>query len=175
MTHESPTMDKISSEDIKSMYLNKFGTGIYKNDALRIVKNFLVPSKFHLLVKAVEDSKYMLEFEDNWDAEGAKAYQLETWERVIEQLFNLYQKTYELFQVVLPAPNIYAGVDGSIDVLWEERTYKVLSNFPENVAELASFYGETIPARETFEGTFSQTQSGCNLLSILVGMEQCTR
>lgn len=134
-----------------------------------------IPVELANIVEAVEQSRYILELEDDWDDEGSKGYQPLVWERVVIFLIRLSEKALDSFNIVLDAPRIYQGPEGSIDLLWHTDNYHLLVNFPEDENSPGSFYGDNFNT-ETFEGTFNPLEAHCSLLAFLVwAKDKCTQ
>ncbi|MCL4296134.1 MAG: hypothetical protein KJ077_10420 [Anaerolineae bacterium] len=131
-----------------------------------------IPIELVDILRAIEQSRYILELEDDWDTEGSKGYQPLAWERVAIFLIKLYQKALESFAVILDTPRIYHAHGGSIDVLWRSDRYQLLVNFPEDENSSASFYGDNFNI-ETIKGTFDPTEESCGLLAFLVWAKKC--
>lgn len=133
-----------------------------------------IPVELVDVLKAVEQSRYILELEDDWDGEGSSRYQPSVWERAVIFLIELSEKALEAFNTILDAPHIYQGHEGSIDMLWQTDRYQLLVNFPEDVNSRASFYGDNFNM-DTVEGTFDPMKGSCSLLAYLVWAKKCIR
>jgi len=103
----------------------------------------MLPSyKINILNKikqAIEDSKYILSFEKDWDYEGSEPYNKEVWDRAT--LFVLCNVEW-LLSKNLPVyiPRILPGPNGSIDVYWKTKRFDGLLNFPDDNSGLAHYY-----------------------------------
>lgn len=124
------------------------------------------------ILEAVEQSKYILGLEDDWDGEGSQKYNPNVWERVAIFLIKLSQKAFTSFSIILNAPIIYHANNGSIDVLWKNERYQLLANFPEDDTSPASFYGDNYYS-DTIEGTFDPLKGECSLMVFLVWAMRC--
>jgi hypothetical protein len=131
-----------------------------------------IPIELADVIEAIEESKYILELEDDWDAEGSRSYQPLVWERVAIFLIKFYEKALESFNLILDTPRIYQAHEGSIDVLWHNDKYQLLVNFPEDENSPASFYGDNFNT-ETIKGTFDPTEESCGLLAFLIWAKKC--
>ena len=84
-----------------------------------------------------ETKKHLLALKEDWDGEGAPAYQEETIEAAADFLYELVEKSeaLEATQVrILPAS------EGSIDMHWKSARFELLVNFhPDG---LVSYYGD---------------------------------
>jgi len=105
------------------------------------------------LFNEINQSKYILDFEDDWDEDGAKAYKSETWIKAVNILITYFNSAYDKFGEILSVPKIYHGPNGAIDLLWKSKdNYRLLVKVPEGSQEL-SFYGDDYKGTK-FEGKF---------------------
>ena len=84
-----------------------------------------------------EAKKHLLALEEDWDGEGAPAYQEETIEAAANFLYELVEKSevLEATQVrILPAS------EGSIDLHWKSARFELLVNFRPDGS--VSYYGD---------------------------------
>jgi len=126
---------------------------------------------------AIEDSKYMLNMQDNYDDEGEISVSLNTWEITVGKLREIYAIVKNGYGMDLIAPKIYHGNNGSIDIFWETRKYKLLANFPTHDETIipdeeprVSFFGQT-QEDENIKGSFP-ISGGNNLIWVLIGLSQ---
>lgn len=87
------------------------------------------------LEKLIDQSREMLTWPDDWDGEGARAVDKNTWEYAIS--FLRVFCTFESF----PLPNIAACSDETIDLYWKYPMFTLLINI--DVDRSLSFYGES--------------------------------
>ena len=84
-----------------------------------------------------ETEKHLLALEEDWDGEGAPAYQGETIEVAADFLYELVERSeaLEATQVrILPAS------EGSIDLHWKSARFELLVNFHPDGS--VSYYGD---------------------------------
>ncbi|TAK55851.1 MAG: hypothetical protein EPO24_11715 [Bacteroidetes bacterium] len=93
------------------------------------------------LAEEIEHSKYILEFEDNWDDEGAIKYESATWVRAVVYISNAAKKMLDRTGKVISKPTISHGPQGSIDIHWSTDKYYLLINIPMQENVPANFYG----------------------------------
>ncbi len=105
----------------------------------------------------------ILGLRDNWDGEGAKGYQAETWDRATEFVKNLSYQTWKCTQKILPPPEILPGPHGSIDVHWKTPNIDLLLNVPEDETEPATFSADDYKENSS-KGTFDLKQMNQVLL-----------
>ncbi len=129
--------------DIKESFCDEGVERIIDGDyILKIIQNSDTSNKNNALEEEIERSKYILNFEEDWDDEGAGKYKPETWERGIKYLKGHARWLKKNRGISIDTPTISHGPDGSIDILWETETYKLLLNIPEDLNKKATFYGE---------------------------------
>lgn len=100
------------------------------------------PPNLDALMSAAEKSRELLLLRDDWDGEGGRGYDKETWQRAIIFLFLEYINAYNYLRLVIPVPKIQAGPDGSIDLYWKTPSTELLVNFPAEIDESVSYYGD---------------------------------
>jgi hypothetical protein len=96
------------------------------------------------ILEVIEQSKYILAFEDDWDDEDSPAYRLATWERAIAFLLKNARKLWEENHLTLEVPKILPGPAGSIDLHWKMARRELLINIPDTQDEPANFYGDDL-------------------------------
>lgn len=102
----------------------------------------VLPRALAQIAEAIEESKSILDLEDNWDDEGAERFHLQTWLRAIEFLTSYAIAALRDFGVLIEKPEITPGPDGSIDVLWKNSSYRLLFNIGKEENSSALFYGD---------------------------------
>ncbi len=106
----------------------------------------------------IQESKYILEFDDDWDDEGSPSYKESTWETAVKFLINLVNMANNKIGFIIPTPKIYHSSDGSIDILWENEQFRFLINFPDDVNTKPSFYGDNYMSKKV-EGSIDDPQN----------------
>ncbi|MBI5706966.1 MAG: hypothetical protein HZC36_08245 [Armatimonadetes bacterium] len=91
----------------------------------------------------IERSKYMLDFAENWDAEGSPAYKKTTWERAVKFLRKEARALWKATGLNLPAPEINHGPQGSVDIDWTVGDRALLVNIPEDSKSPCVYYGRS--------------------------------
>jgi len=100
------------------------------------------------ILEAIEQSKNILAFEDDWDEEGSPPYKLATWGRATTFLLRSALLLWEEYYRTLDAPKILPGPAGSIDLHWKTARRELLINIPDTLGEPANFYGDDSSSRE---------------------------
>lgn len=92
--------------------------------------------------------EWVLRLKKNWDDEGALPYNRATWQRAVD------------FATAVDGPftQIMPGPDRSIDVHWSSACppFSLLVNFPDDVDEPASWYGDDKDGGHIFAGQMGQ-------------------
>ncbi len=145
---------------------------IYEENPTVTLKNTVtieLPSRFYELDREVENSKYILALENDWDDEGSVAYQEATWKKAIQFTSNYAKWVFDETSRVIPTPKIAPGPNGSIDILWKSPNYRLLINIPDNLKKQASFYGDNY-STDTIEGTFNPSNFNQGLLLTILNL-----
>ena len=106
---------------------------------------------FSHIREAVERSREILTWEDNWDGEGSPGFSEAAWLRAVGFLMDNAERLWRKYRTPIQAPEILPGPDGSIDIHWKTEHHELLVNIPANQSELASFYGDD-SARHAIKG-----------------------
>jgi hypothetical protein len=134
-----PTPTQYPNIRIRSTGENEYGDSTQQRSADIAIKHIL---------EAIEQSRYMLAFEDDWDEEGSPAYTGATWERATAFLLRSARQLWEDNHLSLDAPKILPGPAGSIDLHWKTTRRELLINIPDTPDEPANFYGDNSSSRE---------------------------
>lgn len=111
------------------------------------------------LEKVINDSKYILELEDNWDDEGADKIAHEAWESATSFLRNYSDTLEKDFGKEIVMPNISPVPNGSIDLYFKSEKGKFLINFNYDNEQLAiSYYGEDRLKNKCLKGRLDNFQ-----------------
>lgn len=97
--------------------------------------------KFEGLIKLLNDSKEILSYPDNWDDDGAKATNSNTFSNAQDFLLAYYSEIYNRFDKILPLPYFDILKDGSLYILWDTSKAKFLIIFKKD-QNIAFLYAE---------------------------------
>jgi len=114
---------------------------------------FSLSSKLLYLTHALKKSQYILDLKDNWDDEGSVGYNLQVWEVSLKFVINYAEWLYKNFNVEMYIPKIYHGPNGSIDIIWEEESFRLFININANFKS-ANFFSD-------LNRQFNQVTEGC--------------
>ena len=126
-----------------------------------------MPPNFEAISAAIQQSKRIIEWEDNWDSEGSPAYSEATWRRATDLLRRSVLSVWQSSGLIVDVPRIAPGPDGSIDIHWRNGNRKLLINIPTDANGYATFYGEKGPDN-TVEGNLNTSSDNQWLLMWLM-------
>lgn len=102
----------------------------------------VLPKQLEHVEQAIRDSEKILQLKDDWDEEGSPGYEFATWKRAAEFVRLHCYKAWRISKRSVPAPIVFPGPDGSIDVHWRTEELELLVNVPADPSKPASFYGD---------------------------------
>ena len=106
-------------------------------------KSYTVPVSLKPVAHQIEEARIILEYEDDWDDEGAIATEIDTFEKAVNFLVDYSTFVYKNYAVILKEPYIDILRDGSVSVHFEAaRNTQLLIVFKKEENELAYFYAE---------------------------------
>ena len=111
-----------------------------------------VPPNFDQIVAAIEESRKLLDWEDDWDEEGSPGYEEAMWQRGAGFLKDNALRLWEEYGACVEAPRVLPGPNGSIDIHWHTGDHELLINIPADRSKLAPYYGDT-PTGHSVKGT----------------------
>lgn len=115
-------------------------------------KSYTVPVGLKYIAQHIEEARIILEYEDDWDDEGAMATDLDTFEKAVKFMVDYSLFVYNNYAVILKEPYIDILRDGSVSVHWEaSRNTQMLIIFKKEKNELAYFYAEQGERRIPFK------------------------
>ncbi len=139
---------------------------LHTHDADRIAHSpgdvMSLPAELSPISMAIERSRCILDLLDDWDDEGAPAISKATWDRAIGWLSANALSLRTEHRVVVVAPLMSAGPDGSIDVHRKDDRRQLLVNVPADTTQPVGFSETTVatPSSKAFSMSRCPT-SGC--------------
>lgn len=124
------------------------------------------PSELQVIEERIQESRWILSLEEDWDGEGGRVVVEETWQRATSYLRSQALVCLSRHDVVIPSPRISPGPEGSIDIHWQTDSYELLVNIPENPAVPATFYGDDY-GKLSIKGTFDPTSEPAGHLALV--------
>ena len=117
--------------------------------------------------EAIQDSRKILDWPDDWDGEGSKTFGESTWSRAVNWLREATVALHKRHELWVDPPQILPASEGSIDIYWKTSKSELLINFPENPEESVEYYG-CGNQKDTVRGKLDVSQSGEWLLAWLM-------
>lgn len=99
-------------------------------------------TQFSHIAKALAEANCILALEDDWDGEGSAGYSQCVVDRAREFVTRSALETFGKSSVLIPAPRLLPGPDGSVDVHWKTDQWELLVNIPKELDSPAEFYGD---------------------------------
>ena len=115
-----------------------------------------IPAELKYIWDAVERSREMLTWEDDWDGEGSPGYADSTWRRAVELIYDGAVNLYDSTRIRIAAPSVLPGPHGSIDIQWQQDQRRLLINVPADPEAPITFYGDD-RGNNTIEGSLADT------------------
>ena len=75
---------------------------------------------------------------------------------------------WEEDSVLIDAPKILPGPDGSIDLLWDKQSYRLLLNIHPHPEQIVSFYGDNRTAVPHIKGDFYLSDEPVRAIMLLL-------
>jgi len=125
-----------------------------------------LPLALNRVGKVIAESREMLNLSNDWNEEGAKKIDENTWRRSVTFLARYALRVLEQSGRVLDAPDITPSVDGSVDIHWDNPAYEMLIVIPPDINALASFYGKN-RGRSFIKGEFDLNELNKGLIEWL--------
>lgn len=101
-----------------------------------------LPHALESLSQAIRDSHNIVDREAEWDEDEVLSCCEDTWRRAMEVLMSHAKAVWRDRRIVIKAPTISAGPDGSVDLHWRCEPYSLLLNVPAGADECPSYYGD---------------------------------
>lgn len=101
-----------------------------------------LPGPLREVREAIEASRDLLQLEDNWDEEGGRRIDEDTWLRTVRFLTRYASWLWDASGRALDVPDIMPVPEGSIDLHWDYPKYELLINIPAQSDKPAGFYGD---------------------------------
>jgi hypothetical protein len=114
---------------------------LIRGDASQTALPF-VPKELSPILDAIENSEAIAGRQPDPTDDAPLACSHETWQRATRMLLDHALAVWEKIKVVIRAPTISAGPDGSIDLYWTAAPYGLLINVPAAPEEPATYFGD---------------------------------
>lgn len=140
----------------KSVWITNHNTSKkldYKFIALNQDENIKLPiSLIQQLELPILESLYIIGLNDNWDGENSKAYTIESLKAGLNFVIEFYVWLSKIYSGIFYSPKIYHGPNGSIDLVWRERDFRLFINI-DFLNNTGSYYCDKSSGQST-EGIF---------------------
>jgi hypothetical protein len=95
------------------------------------------------IAETVNNSKYILELNEDWDSLNAKKIEETEWVKASQLLINYAKFVLDNFSVIIQAPEINPCLNGTIDLSWRTKKARLLINIKTSENKIfASYYGD---------------------------------
>jgi hypothetical protein len=94
------------------------------------------------LIAAIETSRYLLAFGDNWDENGTIGFTELTWKRAAQVLINVVTEVARTQGVTATSTEILPSSAGGLDIDVRLKDRELLISIPADPAKPARFYGD---------------------------------
>ncbi|MES1181655.1 MAG: hypothetical protein ABUL44_02560 [Flavobacterium sp.] len=150
----SPQVIKASEFDYYRDEINYFDPLRYKPNAqITVAKTQLVididnesiaiDARLEKIAKEIEESKYILELDSDWDSFNAKKIDKDVWLSAVNLLSKYAHYILTEFSTVIQSPEINPVSNGTIDLSWRTKNCRFLMNVKGTESNmLASYYGD---------------------------------
>jgi hypothetical protein len=128
-------------------------SGYPRTEPMLHVFGLALPETLRHLAEEMQRSRALLDLPDDWDEEGSPAYAETTWLRAAGFLAENASRLWEEYGVVIEAPRIRKGPEGSIDLDWRTPRRELLINVPTAPEEPAAYYGDDGSGGHSIKGT----------------------
>ncbi len=113
-----------------------------------------VSAKLSDIVFSIDQSKAILELEEDWNGDNAERILPETWRKAAVFLMNYSKYILENFSTIIKSPEINPCMNGSIDLVWRTKAARLLINVkPAGNPIIASYYGDLYNNRQAIKST----------------------
>jgi hypothetical protein len=118
------------------------------------------------VIGALSRARELLDWEDNWDGEGAKQFKEETFKRAENFLRECSNYIFQTFSSRLKAPIVGPTHESALQLLWKLPEFKLLITIPEKSDEPISYFGKDEANAKLFiEGTYIEGGHGKGLFT----------
>jgi hypothetical protein len=128
----------------------------------------VVGRELGMIEEAIDRSKEILDYGDDFDGEGSPGYEAATWIRATELLRRMVRLYVETFGQPVPTPRVMPGPNGSIDIDWTLGDRVLLLNVPRDPNQHAGYFGKT----ETGITTKGKLDTGAKYEWVLLWLTQ---
>lgn len=117
------------------------------------VCGFELPVTLSGLAEAIEQSRSLLDLEDDWDGEGTPSYAEDTWRRTVDFLVRYAKTLWEQRGIAAEDVEILPDTEGALAIDWRVGGREMLIRVPAEPTLEASYFGDDGSGRRKTKGT----------------------
>lgn len=103
----------------------------YRNTVTLEWINSDVANELMRLENLIEKSSYIKDLKFSWDDDGAKIIEVETWNKSVKILENIFEEVRKNYNKYIILPDINPCRNGSIDISFDSKGYALLINISD--------------------------------------------
>lgn len=116
-----------------------------------------VASELQPVFDAIDESKRILEWPDNWDGAGSLGFTKATWDRAARFVRDNAVQLWEDAGKIMDAPDIQPGEGGRIIIEWSLDDRELIVAIPPDAEAQADYYGYDREQTMTIKGKLDTT------------------
>jgi len=105
----------------------------------------------------IQESRRLLQYEDDWDGEGSPGYLEATWQETVEFVLQLLARLADEYAVRHQAMEIMPGTCGNIDVEIEFADHRLLFSVPRDPGTPIRFFAYEVATANAIKGTLGRS------------------
>lgn len=117
-----------------------------------------LPGALNSLAETIEDSRSLLDLQDDWDGEGTPGFSEETWRRTVDFVIRGATALWTNHGIVSDGIRILPDRDGGLAIDWRTDRRELLLAVPAQPSAEARFYGDDGASGRTFKGTLDLSE-----------------
>ena len=129
--------------------------------------DIVLPDALKHVADAIEQSRTLLDLDDDWDDEGTPDYAEETWNRAVGFLARTATRLWEQYGARPAIVEVLPGAHGSIGLDWRAPGRELLVTIPADPAREAPFYGDDGSGGRKIKGALDLSSPNPTLLAWL--------
>jgi hypothetical protein len=131
---------------------------------------FTVPATLPRVAEAIEESRALLDLEDDWDGEGTAGFAEETWQRAVDLLVRYATALWHDHGVAIDSVELLPASQGGLAIDWRTADGReLLITVPADSRKLAPFYGDEGAGGNQIKGSLDTAEVSRSLLAWLAG------
>ena len=131
------------------------------------VGDAILPEALKHVADAIDQSRRLLDLEDDWDDDGTPGYADATWNRAVTFLAQTASRLWEQHGVQPDTVEVLPGAHGGIGLDWRSPGHELLVTVPADPAQDAPYYGDDGAGGRKIKGTLDTSAPNPWLLAWL--------